>query len=549
MTNENGFEQGHPHDHRKGFEDPDEPARVRKELAGLFEGMPYSVPVMLFTDDKTNVPFSRAAREVLRLITDITPKVTLEELSLGHDLAKKWGVDRAPTLLFDPEHFQIRWLGAPLGEEGKILVQALLKIGSRDSGASEASRRVLQRITAPRSVRIFVSTTCPYCPQQAVNILNAAVEKPDLISLEIVDVQANTDLAEKFDAFSTPRTFADGKLIARGAQSEELFMASLERMEEQTLFIPEVDAEEVKTDLVIVGGGPAGLSAGIYAARAGLDPVILERDILGGQVAATPEVENYPGISRIGGKTLVDIMAAHALEYCRIFPGEEALRISRDDPVEVTTGRRRFLTKVVLLATGARYRKLEVPGEERLAGRGVSTCATCDGPRFKGKRVLVVGGGNSAVTEALHLANLGVQVSIVHRRDKLRAQEHLGKKLASDHIPVLWNTEVTAIRGEQRVEEVELLNNRSGKRMPMSVDGVFISIGYIPETSLARELGIEITGEGFIRHDERHRTSIPGIYSAGDVEGGYRQIVTAAAQGAEAAMAIFEDLVTPYWIK
>jgi thioredoxin reductase (NADPH) len=277
--------------------------------------------------------------------------------------------------------------------------------------------------------------------------------------------------------------------------------------------------------------------------------VILERDILGGQVAATPEVENYPGISRIGGKTLVDIMAAHALEYCRIFPGEEALGISRGDPVEVTTGRRRFLTKVVLLATGARYRKLEVSGEERLAGRGVSYCATCDGPRFKDKRVLVVGGGNSAVTEALHLANLGVKVSIVHRRDKLRAQEHLEKKLASDHIPVLWNTEVKSIRGEQRVEEVDLLDNRSGKRMPMSVDGVFISIGYIPETSLARELGIELTGEGFIQHDERHRTSIPRIYSAGDVEGGYKQIVTAAAQGAEAAMAIFEDLVTPYWVK
>lgn len=541
----------HPHqNHEHGHtENPDERARVQRELSELFEGIPYSVPLFLFSDNSTRPEFSRAARDVLELIKGITPKITFEEHSLDHAQAKKWGVNRAPAILFDPEHFRIRWLGAPLGEEGRILVQALLMIGSRSGGVSEASRKVLNNITTPRSVRLFVSMTCPYCPQQAVNILKAAVEKPDLISLEIVDIQANPDLAERYDAFSTPMTFVGDRLIARGAQSEELFMASLEKMEEQTLFIPEDEAGEIETDLVIVGGGPAGLSAGIYAARAGLNAAILERDILGGQVAATPEVENYPGISRIGGKTLVDIMAAHALEYCRIFPGEEALEIRRGDPVTVITPRRRFLTKVVLLATGARYRKLGIPGENRLSGRGVSYCATCDGPRFKGKRVLVAGGGNSAATEALHLSNIGVNVTLVHRRDKLRAQAHLADKIAADRIPVLWNSEITAIHGKERVEGVELQDNRTGENRPMNVNGVFIAIGYIPETRLARDLGIELTGDGYIRHDRRHRTSIPGIYSAGDVEGGFKQIVTAAAQGSEAAMAIFEDLVAPYWIK
>jgi thioredoxin reductase (NADPH) len=158
-----------------------------------------------------------------------------------------------------------------------------------------------------------------------------------------------------------------------------------------------------------------------------------------------------------------------------------------------------------------------------------------------------VGGGNSAVTEALHLHNIGVQVTIVHRRDVLRAQEHLTKNIVANKIPVLFDTETKEIRGKDRVEEVLLYNVRTKETTPMKVDGVFIAIGYTPTVELAKKLGIALTPEGYIKRDLRHRTNIPGIYSAGDVEGGYKQIVTAAGQGAEAALAIFEDLVNPYW--
>jgi len=177
----------------------------------------------------------------------------------------------------------------------------------------------------------------------------------------------------------------------------------------------------------------------------------------------------------------------------------------------------------------------------------VSYCATCDGPLFKGKKVIVVGGGNSAVTEALYLNNIDVWTTLVHRRDTLRAQEHLVKNIFSNNIEVLWDTEVVEIRGKEKVGEVLLRNITTGLVYPFPVQGVFIAIGYEPSVSLAKSLGIELTSDGFIKHDSNHRTNIAGIYSAGDVEGGYKQIVTAMGQGTEAALSVFEDLTHPYW--
>jgi thioredoxin reductase (NADPH) len=233
----------------------------------------------------------------------------------------------------------------------------------------------------------------------------------------------------------------------------------------------------------------------------------------------------------------------------QIFPGEGVLDIQYGQPIRVQTSRRKFLTKTVLLATGASHRHLHVPGETRLAGRGVSYCSTCDGPLFKGKRVVMVGGGNSAVTEALHLFHMGVNVTLIHRRDTLRAQEFLARQLADNQIPVLWNTEIQEIRGEDRVREVLLFDNVKQQTSTFPTDGVFIAVGYEPAVELARKIGLELTEDGYLKRDSRHRTSQPGIYSAGDVEGGYKQIVTASGQGAEAAMTIFEDLINPYWLR
>jgi len=396
---------------------------------------------------------------------------------------------------------------------------------------------------------VFVSPSCPYCPQQVVNALKAAIEKPEMVSLEIIDIQAHPDIADQYSAQSVPQTFADDTLIAMGAQPEELFMVSLEKMEQQTVFIPESDAELVETDLLIVGAGPAGLTAGIYAVRSGLKAAVIERGPLGGQIATTPIVENYPGFTQVGGKTLVDIMVSHALEYAQIFQGEEVMDIQLGDPIDVTTSRRKFLTRAILLATGASHSLLGVDGESRLSGRGVSYCSTCDGPLFKDKKVVMLGGGDSAVTEALHLHHIGVFVTLIHRRDSLRAQEYLTKNLIENQIPILYNTEVKEIKGNDRVKEVLLYNNKTKETSTLETDGVFVAIGYTPAVELAKKIGVELTPDGFIKHDSRHRTNIPGVYSAGDVEGGYKQIVTAAGQGSGAALTIFEDLINPYWTK
>jgi len=528
----------------------DERAAVQELQAQLrprFKDLPHDVTLILLTRSGKNDLFTEATRFLIRVIREVAPRITLREYDLDHEVAKSWEADRAPTLLFDPDRYRIRWLGAPIGEEARTFIEALLMMGRRQTNLSEQSLKVLKGIDSPRHIKLFVSPSCPYCPQQGVNALKAAIEKPDMVSLEIIDIQANPDLADQYAAQSVPQAFANETLIAQGAQPEELFLLSLEKLEPQTVFIPESDAEEVNTDLVIIGGGPAGLTAGIYSARSGLRTVIVERDTLGGQVATTPVVENYPGLTQVGGKALVDLMVSHALEYVNIFPGEEVMDIQPRDPIVVLTNRRRFIAKAVLLATGASHRRLDVPGESRLSGHGVSYCSTCDGPLFRKKKVVMVGGGNSAVTEALHLHNLDVDITLVHRKDTLRAQEHLTKSLFANQIPVLLNTEIKEVRGKDRVEEIVLYNNQTGKKTTMAVNGVFIAIGYAPAVELAQKTGIELTPEGYIKHDSRHRTNIPGIYSAGDVEGGYKQIVTAAGQGAEASMAIFEDLVNPYW--
>lgn len=523
--------------------------QAQEQVKDIFRKIPEKIPLILFTQPGKNDVFSDANRQLIRAFRELSPKIDLKEFDLNHKEAGKREIKYSPTLLIDPDNYNIRWYGAPLGEEARTFTEAIMMTGYRDTRTGREGKKILEKIQGKRELKVFVSPTCPYCPQQAVNALKAAIERPDIISLEIIDIQANQDLAEKYGAQSVPQVFANEKLIAMGAQPEELFMLSVEKMEQQTIYIPDNDAEEIEADLVVVGGGPAGLTAGIYGARSGLSTVIIERDALGGQVAGTPTVENFPGLTQIGGKALVDLMVTHALEYVKIFPGEEVMKITPGEPVTVTTNRRRFLTKTVLLATGAAHRRLNVPGEDSLSGRGVSYCSTCDGPLFKGKKVIMAGGGDSAVTEALHLNNIGVDVTIVHRRERLRAQEHLIKNLSSGGIPVIYNSEIKEIRGRGKVEEVELFDNLNNKTETMAVDGVFIAIGYSPSVELARDIGAEITEDGYIKHDSHHRTSIKGIYSAGDVEGGYKQIVTAAGQGSEAALSIFEDLVNPYWKK
>jgi len=300
-------------------------------------------------------------------------------------------------------------------------------------------------------------------------------------------------------------------------------------------------------DVIIVGAGPAGLSAGIYAARAGLECVILEKGVPGGQVLTSPTIENYPGFAEVAGMKLMETMAEHARRYIEIKEGEEVLRVRGGDKFELFTTSGRYTCRAIILATGSSHRKLEVPGEEGMTGKGVSYCATCDGFFYKKKEVVVVGGGNTALTDALYLHSINCKVTIVHRRDQFRADRHLQESIKKQGIESLMDNVVEEIVEGEQVTAVKLRNLKTGVVSTKPVDGVFVAVGELPSSQLASELGLDMDPGGFVTVDKSFRTSVPFVYAAGDVAGGIRQIVAAVHGGAAAALSCFDDLMNPYY--
>ncbi len=520
----------------------------RKILRSDFAQLADPVTLLLFTDDAENEPFNAFARKLVTELAEITGKVRPVFEGLGGTVASKHDVTRSPTLLLQPDRYRIRFVGAPAGEEARTLALSILMASTGKTILSDQAKERLTALKEPRNVKIFVSPTCPYCPQQAALAISAAIERPGLVTAEIIEIFENKEIASRFNVSSVPQVFIDDHLVGLGLQPEEAFIEELLTAVPVTPRPAEYGGRSEK-DLVIVGAGPAGLTAAIYAARSGLGTVVLEKANIGGQVSITPVVENYPGFSRIAGRTLMDMMAQQAIAYSDIHEGEDVVDVVKKDSLfEVSTTRTTYVTKAILLATGAESRKLGVPGEMQFQGRGVSYCAACDGYFFKdGKKVIVVGGGNTAATEALYLKNIGVDVTIVHRRDQLRAEKYLRQSLENNKIPVIWNSTVKEIRGEKLVTAVVIENAADGTTRTMPVNGVFVAIGYVPNNELARKLGVGMDKEGYVTVDERHRTTVRGIYAAGDLTGGEKQIVTAVGQAAVAATTVFEDIANPYW--
>jgi len=297
-------------------------------------------------------------------------------------------------------------------------------------------------------------------------------------------------------------------------------------------------------DFTVVGGGPAGLSAAIYAVRSGLNTLLLEKGLCGGLLNEIPQIENYPAFKSISGMELASKLKEHASEYAEIKELEEVLSLKRKgENFVVKTEKGEYETKAVALCTGSRKRKLGVEGEEKFLGKGVSYCATCDGFFFKKKRVLVIGGGNSAVTEALFLKNIGCEVTLVHRRDTLRAEKHLQMRIFKEKIPVRWNTEVLRIEGRERVERIVIYDKKRKQEEEVECDAVFIAIGEEPNSELASQLGVALDPNKYILTDKHQRTNVQRVYAAGDVAGGLRQVVVACAEGAVAAISAYNDLL------
>jgi thioredoxin reductase (NADPH) len=301
-------------------------------------------------------------------------------------------------------------------------------------------------------------------------------------------------------------------------------------------------------ELGIIGGGPAGYSAAIYAVRAGIKTLLLDKGFGGGLAAVSPNIENYPGFESISGIDLVEKMKKHTQKYTEINFGEEVLDIIKEDNgFKIKTNKTNYNVKAVLLCMGTEYRKLGVSGEKELQGKGVSYCATCDGFFFKDKTVAVVGGGNSALIEAIYLKQIGCEeVYVIHRRNQLRAEKAYSDEANNKGVKIIYNTHVESINGKDKVDFLEIHDVDTGEKSKLVVDGVFISIGEEPQNNLAKKLGVKIDEKGFIVVDKLGRTSITDVYAAGDITGGLRQVVTACAEGAIAALSSTESVGKKY---
>ncbi|MDO5827168.1 MAG: FAD-dependent oxidoreductase [Methanobrevibacter sp.] len=299
-------------------------------------------------------------------------------------------------------------------------------------------------------------------------------------------------------------------------------------------------------DIIIIGAGPAGLTAGLYAGRQNSKALVIDKGLAGGLGSEVPMMENYPGFDLISGMELISKMKPQCEKFSEIRENQIIEDIEkRDDGIYIKTKSsigddfNEYLTKSVILATGASHRHLNVPGENEFLGRGVAYCATCDGMFFVNRNVLMVGGGNSAAQEALYLKNIGCNVKIVHRRDSLRCEHRLEELLQEKGVEILWNSTIKEIRGEMAVDSVTLV--RDGIEEEYKTDAVFVAIGDEPSNDLAKKLGVELDENGYIITDKSQATNVSGVYAAGDITGGVKQWIVACGEGAVAAISAYQD--------
>lgn len=291
-------------------------------------------------------------------------------------------------------------------------------------------------------------------------------------------------------------------------------------------------------DTIILGSGPAGLAAALYTGRASLNPLVITGNEFGGQINTTSEVENYPGFSGETGPELVEVMKAQAERFGAEITMDYIEKVDLNQhPFKLSSHGKEYYANSLILTVGASYRKLGVPGEEELTGRGVSYCATCDGFFFSGKEIVIVGGGDSALEEAIFLTKFASKVTIIHRRDELRAGAILEKRARNNEkIEFIWDTVVTKVNGEEAVTGLELKNVKTGETSTFKTDGVFIAIGHIPNSKLV-DGQLDIDEQGFVITDKHLRTSKEGVWAAGEITDSiFRQAITSAGMGAAAAI-------------
>ena len=475
-------------------------------------------------------------------------KVSNEMLELVNELAsmssrisvERATLERTPSFSVNrpSEETGIVFAGIPLGHEFTSLVLALLQVSGRAPKVDADTIKQIQNIEGTYHFESYISLSCHNCPDvvQALNVMS--VLNPNIIHT-MIDGAAFKDEVEAKEIMAVPTVFLNGESFGNGRMSLEEILAKLGTGPDASAF-----SDKDPYDVLVVGGGPAGASAAVYAARKGIRTgIIAER--FGGQVMDTMGIENFIGTAYTEGPKLVASLEEHVKEYgIDVMNLQRAKRLEKKDLVEIELENGAVLkSKSVILSTGARWRNVNVPGEAEFKNKGVAYCPHCDGPLFEGKRVAVIGGGNSGIEAAIDLAGIVKHVTVLEFAPELKADQVLQDRLHSlPNVTVITNAQTTEITGTDKVNGISYVSRETNESHHVELEGVFVQIGLVPNTDWLDS--VERNNFGEIVVDRHGATNVPGVFAAGDcTNSAYKQIIISMGSGATAALGAFDYLI------
>ena len=487
-------------------------------------------------------PNHSSKNELLELLSDLAS--TSEKFSLQVEDSSN-PEELYFVIVKDKVETGISFRGVPNGHEFTSLLLAILNLDGKGKNLpDEFIANKIKSLKGKVELKTYVSLTCTNCPE-VVQALNSMVAINPSIKHTMIDGGINQQEVNALNIQAVPVVYLNGEQIHVGRSD---FANLLSKIEEKVGSEEiEVSKEEQHFDLIVVGGGPAGSSAAIYSARKGLNVAILA-DSIGGQVKETVDIENLISKKKTTGAQLAADLMGHIREYpINVFENRRVKKLELESKLKKlysTTGEV-FVSPAVIIATGASWRKLSVPGETEYIGKGVAFCPHCDGPFYKDKEIAVIGGGNSGIEAAIDLAGIAKKVTVIEFLEQLKADEVLQKKAASiSNIDIILNTKTTEVIGNgTKVNAIKLEDRQSGTTRELALDGIFVQIGLLPNSKAFSDI-VEVNRAGEIIIDSHCRTSVPGIYAAGDVSSvPYKQIIIAMGEGAKASLSAFDDSI------
>ena len=508
-------------------------AAVKNQLQAYLEKLQQPIELIASLDHS---PKAQEMRELLEAIAALSAKIEVR-FDGSSALKPSFGIAR------NGQAARVHFAGLPMGHEFTSLVLALLQTGGHPPKISAELKAQIEALPGGDAFETFISLSCHNCPDvvQALNLI--AVLNPGY-SHTMIDGALFPELVDQRQVMAVPKAFRNGADFGSGRMSLEEIVAKLDTGAAQR------DAENIAGkgvfDMLIVGGGPAGAAAAVYAARKGIRTgVAAER--FGGQVLDTLAIENFISVSETDGPKLATAMEQHVKAYeVDIMNGQRAVELIPGDVIEVKLANGASLkSKSIVLSTGARWREMNVPGEAEYRNKGVAYCPHCDGPLFKGKRVAVIGGGNSGVEAAIDLAGIVAHVTLIEFDTQLRADAILQNKLRSlANVTIILNALSTEVHGDgSRVNGLSYRDRSNDELKRIELEGIFVQIGLLPNTDWLKGT-VALSNRGEVEIDARGQTSIPGVFAAGDCTTvPYKQIIIAAGAGATAALGAFDHLI------